>query len=64
MIPSSALVLYTLMLIGTTQLRKKQRGGRRKRERKKNMGLISKTGTLHVHFVLIFVHFDTYSFIS
>ena len=55
---------HTMILIGTTLLWKKQRRRRRKRELKKKMGLTSKTRTLHVHFSLIFVHFDTYFFIS
>ena len=55
---------HTMILISTTLLWKKQRRRRRKRELKKTMGLTSKTRTLHVHFSLIFVHFDTYFFIS
>ena len=56
--------LHTDTSIGTTLLWKKQRRRRRKRELKKTMGLTSKTRALHVHFSLIFVHFDTHFFIS
>ena len=56
---------HTMILIGTTLLWKKTTTtATETRTSKKKDGLTGKTRTLHVHFSLIFVHFDTHFFIS
>ena len=56
---------HTMILIGyDSVVEKNNDDGDGNENFKKKMGLSSKTRTLHVHFSLIFVHFDTYFFIS